>query len=275
MTDQIKIKNNEKQFIALRNAVKFSGAVTGDGNPSDRRVRSITHAYQEEEVQQLAVLNPWSGNVWTDIIMDQPFPKQSPDYRLFCITMLSEDWNIDLSLQRSGAQLHDDVLRLTPKVKQSVRNWLNGICEFLMMVELALHDVDGRQYLCLHVHGLGWGQENSLKARLKALPPGMGNAKGGFRKPCADRAGWVRYMAKDARLKSITNRLPDYKGKKRYFKASQVLTKKDQFTFIQAIRDLTKPEMAFASGQAAAILRGAKRDAISQGYVPQARGRNI
>lgn len=262
------IKSDEEQQAALRKAIEFSGKITGGRDPRAHRVAAMMEAYQEGQVHQLEVLNPCAGDAWKDLILAQQFPKQSPERRLFCVTILSRDWEIDLSIPRSGVELHDEVLKLIPTVKQSVRNRLHGVCDFLMMVEQALHDVDGRQFLCLHVHGLGWGQENALKACLKALPPGIGNAKGGQCKPCVDRAGWVWYMSKDPRLKSITNRLPDYKGKKKYFKASDALSRKDQFTLIQAIGDLTKPEMAFASGAGTSILRGAKREAIAQGYVP-------
>lgn len=271
MSKRFTIKDDEEQLVALQKAVEFSDQVTGDRAPSTGRVKAMMRAYQEDEVQQLFVLNPWAGDAWCDMILAQPFPKLNPERRLFCLSILSNEWMIDLSVPRSGAQLHSEVLRLIPKVKQRVRNRLSGVSDVLMMVEVGLQIVDKQQFLCLHVHGLGWGEEKALKARLKSLPPGIVNAKGGHYEPCVDRSHWVWYMTKDPRLRSITNRLPDYKGKKRYFKASEFLTKRDQFTFIQAIGDLTKPEMAFASGQAAAILSGAKREAIAQGYVPQVR----
>lgn len=267
MTKPIRLKAEDEQFDALYVAMANIGKLRGEPNPRDKWVREKVRPYGESMAKWLGVLNPWANELWADYLKKPPYPKQTLDHRLFCVSLLSHAWQIDLQIPRSAPQLHQEVMSIVPKLKQGVRNKFTELPDFLLMIDVALHVVDKRRSLCLHAHGFVWGEEKFIQKIVDKFPPVIGGARGGDVKPCKDRRRWSLYMAKDARQKTVTNRIAnDAKERPRYFKGREVLTKEDQLILVEAIGDLTKPEMTFASGEGSKILRAAKKAALENDY---------
>ena len=133
------------------------------------------------------------------------------------------------------------------------------------MLEAAYHVVNKKQkYLSVHAHGLVWGDKEIINSALTDLPRGIGDAPGGTIVECDNREGWLIYVAKDLRCRSIINQNESGKWLR---PMSEQLTRDDQLTLIEALGDLTKPELTFATGVGVGILKAARKAAKEQGYV--------
>lgn len=228
------------------------------------QITDLMKPFEMENARKLACLNPWAAKRWSSAVDRQNFPEQSVDYRLFTVTIIPEVGLIDLKVSRTAEELHQELIEIGSKVQQKCRNLLTGKCDFLLMLEVALIVVNNRErFLSVHAHGFAWGNEAIIAKPLKSLPKVLGNVPGGEIKPCRSRLGWLSYITKDPRTKSILNQLP---GGKWLCPMRQHLTKEDQLTLIEAFGSLTKPEMAFASGVGVPILKAARHSVIGRGY---------
>jgi len=216
-----------------------------------------------EKANKLGCLNPFAGERWADQLFSIPMPKIEPPSQLCCITILPLVGVIDLNIMRTAEELNRQFLMTCAKVQQKCRNVAAGKFGFLLGLEASIILVNGRnRLLAIHVHGLAWGELPLVKAVLKKLPRTVAGARGGKAKVCENRQRWLRYISKDARLKSIRNQDSDRKWLRTF---SQHLTKDDQLTLIEAFGDLRKPEMFFASGEGVKVLSAARRKAAANG----------
>lgn len=263
MTAKFQIRDNEEQYIALQKAIQNRGYLRGGKDLSPSGVANELRRFDERRTRQLDCLNPWTGEKWAAFLSVPPYPKQTPSYRLFCVTIIPTIGQIDLNLSRSADQLHAEVIKVGSKVMRKCRNILHGKCDFLLMLEAALHVVDKkRKIFSIHAHGIAWGEKNTIQGALAGLPKGIGGAPGGKVTECQHRDGWLNYMSKDLRCKSNINQQDGEWLRPK----SERLTKDDQLTLLEAFGDLTKPELAFAAGAGVSILRSARNAALEKGY---------
>lgn len=271
MSQPFQIKNNEEQYRKLEMTLKKRGHLRGGRDPTPEALDRLMGAYSEKAAHDQGCLNPYSNERWVQCHFGEPFPQPAPPSQLCCVTILPQVGWIDLNIPRTGMELHREFLKACTKVQQKCRNLGAGKFDFLLSLDAGFIVVNGVvRVLAVHAHGFAWGELSAIKANLRSLPAAIGGTPGGKAVICSDRRGWLTYMSKDSRIKSIRNQDSDGSWLPA---ASRHFTKDDQLTLIEAYGDLKKPEMSFASGVGVQLLRAARQAALKGGYIKPAGNR--
>ena len=136
------LRAQEKRFKALHPSVR------------KHKLPSWSSPFSEDRSGELHALNPWAGGLWSKMLKSA-YWEANPEEEPFFLTLFDEAWDIDPTTCRS---LASTFTRLLEEAKRTVRDRLRGL-PFLLLLDVAIHRLvrgDG-QRLCLHWHGLGWG----------------------------------------------------------------------------------------------------------------------
>ena len=266
---QFKLPTHREQYELLARAVrKDLEEIREFGDEPDQReecdhpfafsVRMLP--FKKANRHRLAALNPWAGVAWRNHLLNA-IAEVAPSDPAHFVTVLEEGW--DFPSDQWPIDSSELMARLRT-IGRQVRNRLRGL-PFLLQLDIALHRVakqPGSRRVCVHFHGLIWGQDDHVSKAMAGFKPGFLGAPGGLSERVYDLRGALAYMSKDPRSAYVSYRKrqpwkPD-QPLSRLFSHREPLTRGNRRFLLNLFGDLTKPQLCIASGVGEEVLRRAK-----------------
>jgi hypothetical protein len=249
MTTKVFLDDNEQHALIDRTLRKIDRNTWG---PQPKRWR--TQRFSKSRANGLAALNPWAGEKWAACVLRALKTAAASDEISF-VTLIHTDWEYP----SDGIDVP-----FVADLKQDMKRKLVGtnLSSFLMFVDVTFVRMSaGHQQICFHLHGLAWGNPKAVGKAIGAWPCGSTGAPGKTTKRIHDVGGLLNYCAKDTRTRTVVKRSggANWHHKERLW-SPQIKT------LLNLLGDASKPEMTFAAGRGAKVLKLAKQLARVDGW---------
>jgi hypothetical protein len=228
-----------------------------------RQLAKLTSGITYDDRHQLVALNPHASTLFADHL-DHAIKRTKTTKPAHAVTLISPRFNVDWNGR-------------WPKL-DAVREWIADNLEgfsYLMLIQVGFRritdierDESGRRgythrsFVCLHAHGLVWGDEAEIEERFRDMPHSLG-APGGHRQPLRPGMGWFEYAAGDPRHVETRRKRWLQRG---YEPGLANLTLKLEAKLVRYLHGVTKPDLCVAAGLGRKVLRRSIKQARAEGF---------